>query len=295
MGVPPLSAADLVRRRSAARRRAPSAPAPNIPRTLVPEGHCRPEAAELDPLPPEQRPASEAHQQRLQRILDRLVQEGGSARMKRERPQVRLRPTIDYHFRTAYRNDLLQVLLSDVIQDCPDEVAQGLLEVVLASQYRRKVPEELWQRYLRYRRQPSIVKRAQVLFLARNRSITPVPKGKVFDLDEVFAALNLVYFDTQLPRPALAWTVRHARTTLGYYLEDFDIIVINSVLDRRGVPRFALEGVLYHEMLHKRQEGLPHRGGRRRHHPPSFQAAERRFLLFEPARKWCEDYWGAAD
>jgi len=223
------------------------------------------------------------------------VRTDGSARMKRERPQIQLRPSIDYHYKTAYRNERLQVLISDIVQDCPDETAAAILSVVLASQYRRKFPDDAWETYLRFRREPTIVKRAQVLFLARNRSITPVPKGGVFDLDEVFRGLNLIYFDNRLPRPALAWTIGHARNTLGYYLEDYDIIVINSVLDKRKVPRYAIEGVLYHEMLHKQQETLAHDGGRRRHHPPAFLAAERRFLLYEPARKWCEDYWGVAD
>jgi hypothetical protein len=63
------------------------------------------------------------------------------------------------------------------------------------------------------------------------------------------------------------------------------LIRIHPALDRRWVPRYFLEYVMFHEMLHHL---MPHtRGaGRRALHPPEFREREKEFRHYERAMAW---------
>jgi len=197
---------------------------------------------------------------------------------------------VSFHYRTRYVGDRLLVQLPDLMADGPPQVVADLLAVALADHYRRKEPADRWSRYLAYRHRREVVARAQLLYLARNRQVRTEVRGSTYDLGELFDGLNALYFRGELPRPALAWTARPSRGTLGFYLEDFDVVVLSPVLDGPTVPRYAIESILYHELLHK---AMPHTLGlhTERHHPPEFRAAERRFLLHEPAKAWTDAFW----
>jgi predicted metal-dependent hydrolase len=55
-------------------------------------------------------------------------------------------------------------------------------------------------------------------------------------------------------------------------------------MDRPGVPRFAVEYVLYHEMLHVKHP-TRRSGCSLLSHSPEFRAEEKRFAEFARARK----------
>jgi hypothetical protein len=59
-------------------------------------------------------------------------------------------------------------------------------------------------------------------------------------------------------------------------------------LDSAAVPKFVVEYVLFHEMLHIAHPAK-HKNGRRYHHTPAFRRDERRFAHFHAAEKWIDE------
>ena len=66
----------------------------------------------------------------------------------------------------------------------------------------------------------------------------------------MFAGLNARYFAGRLERPLLSWSQRRTGRVLGHHDHVHGAIIISRTLDSERVPRFVVEYVLYHEMLH---------------------------------------------
>ena len=64
------------------------------------------------------------------------------------------------------------------------------------------------------------------------------------------------------------------------------LIRIHPVLDRRDVPLYFLESVVYHEMLHHHMGGVPDSAGRTVYHSRSFREAEARYPRHREALAW---------
>lgn len=75
---------------------------------------------------------------------------------------------------------------------------------------------------------------------------------------------------------------------LATYSFDDSTIRLSPVLDSPEVPRYVLEWIVYHELLH---HVLPveRASGRSRYHTSRFKALERAFARYEDAKRWEED------
>jgi hypothetical protein len=81
---------------------------------------------------------------------------------------------------------------------------------------------------------------------------------------------------------------RTASLQLGSYSYEDRLIRIHRVLDRPGVPRYVVESVVYHELLHADLPPVTRRG-RRYFHTPEFRRRERQFRHFERADRWVRE------
>lgn len=131
---------------------------------------------------------------------------------------------------------------------------------------------------------------------ARSRRIVLRPEGKAFDLREVFADLNERYFTGHL-KVDVTWgksiagvveRCRRSRTSiiqLGSYSYEDHLIRLHRLLDNPVVPRYVVEAVVYHEMLHA---DMPPevRNGRRLFHTPEFRRRERLYRNLGRAERW---------
>jgi hypothetical protein len=63
------------------------------------------------------------------------------------------------------------------------------------------------------------------------------------------------------------------------------MIRIHPLLDQPFVPRYVVETIVFHEMLHQL---IPRQrvNGRWRVHPPAFRLQERRFPYYRQAKQW---------
>jgi hypothetical protein len=121
------------------------------------------------------------------------------------------------------------------------------------------------------------------------RRSSVVTKGRFHDLRNIYETVNDDYFEGRITA-AITWgagRVRHAarKRTLGSYSSRSNIIRINRCLDRKTVPCFFLEFVVYHEMLHA-DMGVKKINGRRTVHSKEFRARERLFRDYRRAVEW---------
>jgi hypothetical protein len=112
----------------------------------------------------------------------------------------------------------------------------------------------------------------------------PPSRGRAHDLNEIFARVNTDYFGGLMPKPALTWNRTLTARKFGHYQPGRDTIMISVTLDDPEVPAFALDFVMYHELLHKKH-GIMTVNGRRLSHSPAFRAEERRFVHYHEAER----------
>jgi hypothetical protein len=123
------------------------------------------------------------------------------------------------------------------------------------------------------------------------RTQTPLsPHGRVHDLAEIYASLNARQFGGRI-HARIGWgrrssSGRRRSIKMGVYFHDQRLIRIHPALDDVRVPRFFVEMVVFHEMLHQVHPPAVDDEGRRIVHGAEFRAAERRFPGYQRARAW---------
>lgn len=179
---------------------------------------------------------------------------------------------------------VLFVRVSDVLETAPPEILKALAFILLSKLYRRPVPKQYRERYRRYLNGREVRQTLQSVHQARGHKLASAPSGTHYDLEQIFEDLNFRFFFGLMARPALGWSLRVSRSTLGHYDPSHHTIVISKLLDDTRVPRLAVEFVMFHEMLHLRYP-VEHRGGRRCIHTPEFQNAEKQFPGYQQAKE----------
>lgn len=109
-------------------------------------------------------------------------------------------------------------------------------------------------------------------------------KGREFDMDEIFETVNNTYFNGSMERPRLRWSQKETFRKFGHYSFIKDEVMLSSTLDHPDVPRFTVEFVMYHELLHKKH-GLRIVGEKKFAHTAAFKADEKRFAHYQEAEK----------
>jgi len=179
----------------------------------------------------------------------------------------------------------IEFKVSDYLEGSPNEVVESMAWYLLCRAFRRKCPEGKADRYLVYAHSSELWARNKDMYISRARSLSFDPRGEVRDLDTVFRYVNSFYFQGELPYPTLAWSAESPRTRLGFYFSPLNLLAANRVLDSERVPRYVLEFVVYHELLHHVNAGG--RSPRRRvHHTKSFREQEMAFSHYEDAERW---------
>jgi hypothetical protein len=182
-----------------------------------------------------------------------------------------------------WEDNCIEVRMTDVLKTAPAPVIEALAHILIGKMLRRPVPAEYSYRYRRYLNRRDVRGKLHEIRQARGRKLTTDPKGQCYDLEQMFEDLNFKYFFGLMARPALGWSRRASRATLGHYDPSHNTIVLNRILDRPETPRLAVEYVLFHEMLHLRYPA-EHKGVRRCVHTKEFKQAEKEFERLDEAQ-----------
>ena len=121
------------------------------------------------------------------------------------------------------------------------------------------------------------------------RTVTINPHGRFYNLIDIFNVLNRDYFDDRVAA-SITWGKRSSRyavrkRTLGSYQKKTNTIRINPILDRRKIPRYVIEFVAYHEMLHAVIDTVV-KNGRRSIHSKAFNNREHEYRNYDKAIEW---------
>jgi hypothetical protein len=173
---------------------------------------------------------------------------------------------------------LLKVRAHHMFLDAPPEVVRAIAEYAGLGKQKAGVALD------------DYIARQQALIRAFPRKPTPIEsRGECFDLQAVFDQVNADHFGGHIAA-RIGWgrqTGKRRRKSirLGVYDHKAKEIRIHPALDRPDVPRFFVEFIVFHEMLHQLFPS-DRDSGRHVHHPKAFRERERSFPRYEAAMAW---------
>ncbi|MFY9661289.1 MAG: SprT-like domain-containing protein [Terriglobales bacterium] len=198
---------------------------------------------------------------------------------------VRFYPFVSINNTIRLREGEIYIRLSDLLEGSPDGILHSILHILLAKLYRQPVERAHSGRYRRYIASHDVTAKARLVRQMRGRKHIRSARGHHYHLEEIFDDLNRRFFHGLLGRPQLTWSQNRARRSLGHYDPAHNAIVISRVFDDPRVPRYAVEYIVYHEMLHLKHP-VKLRGSRRCVHSREFLDEEKLFPELAPAQKF---------
>jgi hypothetical protein len=120
------------------------------------------------------------------------------------------------------------------------------------------------------------------------------PKGDCYDLEKVLEKIMKEYTG-YIPGITITWRKKSAgKNSITWAtfrdLGNGGLIRVNKVLDDPEVPRFVVESIIFHELLH--HEIPPEAKGRGNHpHTPRFKATLKKFPHIEDAEEWKKGFF----
>ena len=182
------------------------------------------------------------------------------------------------------RQGKVLVRISDLLSGAPDDVLHAIAHILLAKLYRKEIETRHATRYRRYLGRKDVSGKAHLLRQDRGRKVLLSSQGRHYNLETIFEDLNRRFFHGLLARPLMTWSRHASRQSLGHYDPAHNTIVISRVFDRPDMPTFAVEYLVYHEMLHLKYP-VKLNGSRRCIHPKAFQDEERLFPELHEAKE----------
>jgi len=198
---------------------------------------------------------------------------------------IRFYPFVSINNTIRLRQGELFVRLSDLLESAPDPVLHAIAHILLAKLYRKPINRAQSSRYRRYVASHDVSAKARLVRQVRGRKHIHSARGHHYHLEEIFEDLNRRFFHGLMGRPQLTWSRDHARNRLGHYDPAHNTIVISRVFDHPRVPRYVVEYILFHEMLHLKHP-VKLRGSRRCVHSREFLEEEKLFPQFAHAKKF---------
>lgn len=119
-------------------------------------------------------------------------------------------------------------------------------------------------------------------------------KGKVFDLEEIYNEINQEYFKGKLDL-LITWfgkeeTKGKSKVTFGLFSETTKLIKVHRMLDNPLFPKYVIDFVVYHEMLHYVCPSYYDKKGVHRIHSKEFKAKEKEFRYYQMAEEWIKNH-----
>ena len=107
--------------------------------------------------------------------------------------------------------------------------------------------------------------------------------GIYHDLAASFDRVNATYFTGSLSCPHLVWSRTFTSRKFGHYDQPRDTVMVSMSLDKKEVPEYVTDFIMYHELLHKTL-GVTWNNHRQAAHTPQFLEEEQRFHQYREAK-----------
>ena len=216
------------------------------------------------------------------RKIDRLIILV-SSRMKR-----------GWYVKINTHSDSRTLKIPSYLEDSPEEIKVALIDWALLPSPRNKQQKKIiadlklpLERKIQSYITTFHAARLQITF--DPGKIVNNTTGVKYDLQEIFDLVNCQYFDNEL-HAYLRWgkgasTTSYQTTRTLKTSQKCNLITIAGVYDHPDVPRFALEAVMYHEMLHIKIPPYK-KNGKNIIHGREFKLAELNFKYYKEWRIW---------
>lgn len=204
---------------------------------------------------------------------------------------ISLYPYIGINHTIRVRSGDIFVRISELCREMPHDAHRGLAYILVGKLLRKRIPHPIRQVYEIYSHSDELRLAAESSKRSRGRKVITTDIGEVYDLGSIFDELNARYFGREIERPTLSWSAKRTFRILGHHDRTHGHISISRSLDDQRVPKFVVEYVMFHEMLH-----IVHPArivnGRRYNHTSEFRRDERRYPQFTAANQWIESNVG---
>lgn len=181
------------------------------------------------------------------------------------------------------------IRISDHCRHAPETVLEALAVILACKVSHRKPDPGILRAYEAYRKSPGIAEAVRERRLLRGRKQIHTGEGRHYSPAEIFRDINARYFNSQIEIRKIGWGFRAGRRRLGHYDPVHHTITLSPALDSPGVPKFVLEYIVFHEMLHTLFEH-PSSGRSGKPHPPGFRHAERAYPDYAEAKKFLRGF-----
>lgn len=199
--------------------------------------------------------------------------------------EVSFYPYVGINHTIRVREGRVYVRIGEICRDMPGPYQRALAYILVAKLLRKRVPKQANDFYSSYIKSAEMRERATRNRRSNGRKIVTTHAGEVYDLDEIFTRVNAKYFSGNIEKPTLTWSTRKTYRILGHHDSTHRTIVVSRSLDTPDVPRYVVEYVVFHEMLHIHHP-TKHINGRRYNHTTAFRRDERIFSHFKEADDW---------
>jgi hypothetical protein len=187
-----------------------------------------------------------------------------------------------YLFKLIPRPRTFTLMLHEGFLTAPDTVRGKLVQLAEKSKSKKRLFSEI-KAYAKTEPYQQIAKKLNSF--AKAVYFEPDAAGIHYHLKESFERINWAYFEGKQTLPHLQWSKRTSHRKLGHFNPVPDTIQISRALDTSKVPDYALDYVMYHEMVH-RVLGIAEVNGRKSSHNTAFHRMEHDYAYFEKARQF---------
>ncbi len=208
---------------------------------------------------------------------------------KRAVPQIYVTfyPYIGINHTIRIRDSKIYVRIGQICDEMPLASHKGLAYILVGKLLRKKIPNGAREVYSAYVKSEAVRLKATESKRTRGRKVVTSAQGAIYDLDQIFDALNTKYFAGAIPKPVLTWSAKKTYRILGHHDSTHGHITISRSLDTATTPRYVVEYVVFHEMLHIAHP-TKHVNGRRYNHTAAFRRDEQKFQYYDEAERWIE-------
>lgn len=202
--------------------------------------------------------------------------------------EIEFYPYVNVNSRIKADSGKVFVRIAELLKNAPSKVHKALAYILVAKLLDKKVPANARKVYREFLNKEDFQNKVVKHKRKNGRKIITSPKGEFYNLENIFGKLNLIYFQNKIPKPTLSWSRRKTFRRLGHYDPIHDAVIISKSLDDKTVPKYVVEYVVYHEMLHIKHPVLQ-QNKRRCVHTPIFKRDEEKFAYFKESAKWIEE------
>lgn len=209
-------------------------------------------------------------------------------KIKTPEVQVEFYPYVNVNSKIRSSNGKVFVRIAELLNNAPLDVHKALAYILVAKLLGKQVPSKARSFYRQFLDNEDFQDKAIEHKRQNGRKVITSPKGDFFDLENIFNKLNSIYFQDEISKPTLSWSKRRTYRRLGHHDPVHNAIIISKSLDEKNVPKFVVEYVMYHEMLHIKHPAIQ-QNGRRCVHTSIFKRDEEKFKHFNKAERWIEE------